>query len=353
MKSAKLLVSGLFIISLIFVCLISSTQGKTRNRIKLRDVKVMTLTHGQLTTGRRTRPAPQLQCIGGSNRCKFLPPVIQCYNRGTDGVDIQWECKADMDQNLRFNKIEVTCEGYDFPEDDYVLVGSCGLEYSIDSVDGKLHPETTHSFNPPPKQHYHQQQQSSSGSNFNQRTKPYRDPDAGFVIILAIIAGTMYLIWKHCIEAGSTRRHQQPPPPYPGRDTPSAPAPPPPPPGFKTDYTRMYPDVDNSGDSTTSSTPHSRERLGFWSGLSLGSLAGYFFGNRRQPTVTRTESPSSRGSSWSSWFSPRTSSGTGSTTRRRYRERTPSPEPTTFSSQSSPSSSGTKTASGFGGTSRR
>ena len=39
----------------------------------------------------------------------------------------QWECKADMDNSYRFGKVEVYCEGYDYPEDPYILRGSCGV----------------------------------------------------------------------------------------------------------------------------------------------------------------------------------------------------------------------------------
>jgi len=39
----------------------------------------------------------------------------------------QWECKSDMDNAFRFGEISVTCEGYDYPEDLYVLKGSCGV----------------------------------------------------------------------------------------------------------------------------------------------------------------------------------------------------------------------------------
>ena len=37
-----------------------------------------------------------------------------------------------MDNEYRFGKISVSCEGYDYPDDPYVLAGSCGLEYTID-----------------------------------------------------------------------------------------------------------------------------------------------------------------------------------------------------------------------------
>ena len=57
---------------------------------------------------------------------------FQCYNRGFDGQDVQWECKADMDNLYRFGSVEVVCEGYDYPDDPYILKGSCGLEYTLE-----------------------------------------------------------------------------------------------------------------------------------------------------------------------------------------------------------------------------
>ncbi|KAH7971222.1 hypothetical protein HPB49_020464 [Dermacentor silvarum] len=92
----------------------------------LKDVQVLTLRQGQYTTGRRSHPVPQLNCRGGSAGCQDQPAVVQCYNRGSDGRDAQWECKAEMKKTQKFGLIQVTCEGYDYPKDEYVLVGSCG-----------------------------------------------------------------------------------------------------------------------------------------------------------------------------------------------------------------------------------
>lgn len=39
----------------------------------------------------------------------------------------QWECKADMDSSYRFGDIAVNCEGYNNPDDPYILKGSCGV----------------------------------------------------------------------------------------------------------------------------------------------------------------------------------------------------------------------------------
>ena len=54
------------------------------------DVNVLTLHQGKMTNSRRTHAVPQLQCVGGSAGCSaFTPRVVQCYNRGSDGYDVQ------------------------------------------------------------------------------------------------------------------------------------------------------------------------------------------------------------------------------------------------------------------------
>merc|ERR1719153_447532 len=106
--------------------------GETYQKARLRDVQVLTLREGAMTTGRRSSPVPQLACVGGSGRGRGEPGVVQCYNRGWDGREVQWECKADMEGSVRFGKVEVVCEGYDYPEDEYILAGSCGLEYTLE-----------------------------------------------------------------------------------------------------------------------------------------------------------------------------------------------------------------------------
>ena len=46
-------------------------------------------------------------------------------------LHLQWECKTDMDSQYRFGEIAVSCEGYDYPDDPYVLKGSCGVRTVI------------------------------------------------------------------------------------------------------------------------------------------------------------------------------------------------------------------------------
>ena len=88
-----------------------------------------------MTNGRRSSPVPQLKCVGGTAGCHaFQPQVVQCINRGSDGYDVQWECKTDMDSAYRFGQIQVSCEGYDYPDDPYVLRGSCGVGRLVHTV---------------------------------------------------------------------------------------------------------------------------------------------------------------------------------------------------------------------------
>ena len=50
----------------------------------------------------------------------------------------QWECKTDMDNAFRLGEVTVICEGFDYPDDPYILKGSCGLEYTLDyTMEGK------------------------------------------------------------------------------------------------------------------------------------------------------------------------------------------------------------------------
>ena len=47
----------------------------------------------------------QLQCIGGTASGRFAPKVVQCYNRGFDGLDVQWECQADLPSEYQFGRV--------------------------------------------------------------------------------------------------------------------------------------------------------------------------------------------------------------------------------------------------------
>lgn len=47
------------------------------------------------------------------------------------GAYVQWECKAELDPIYQLRKIQVSCEGYEYTDDPYVLRGSCGVRYDM------------------------------------------------------------------------------------------------------------------------------------------------------------------------------------------------------------------------------
>ncbi|KAG8429524.1 hypothetical protein GDO86_019954 [Hymenochirus boettgeri] len=311
-------VGSVLILSL-FAFAIFQLQGvqgwNQQERTLLRDIQAITLYADRYTNGRRTAPVPQLKCIGGSAGCHtMIPQVVQCHNRGWDGIDVQWECKVDMDNSYRFGKVEVSCEGFDYPEDPYVLRGSCGLEYTLELTDeGQKRSQDRYS-------------SGSFGSNFFQgHSKSWNTQatsDGSGLIFLLVIAALAYGVYKLFLSGPSMQQHPQPDEyghEYQSQSHSSAP----PPPGFKSDFTGSSTGYGFSGNSASGTFPN--QGPGFWTGLGTGGLLGYLFGNRRaQPYQTHY---------FNNW-SGASDYGTSHTFR-------------------APHSSGVRTASGFGGTKRR
>ena len=99
--------------------------------IPINKVKELNLLHGNNTIGRRKNPIKQLTCEGWL--CfQYAPNKIKCNNVGTDGIDIKWNCYTNLDSKVKFGKLDVNCEGFDFPEDPNILIGSCGLTYTLE-----------------------------------------------------------------------------------------------------------------------------------------------------------------------------------------------------------------------------
>ncbi len=106
---------------------------KTNDAVLLSNVRSLTVQHGKQTTGRRSDPVPQLSCIGGNAKGHYEVDVMQCKNSGGeyDPEDIQWTCHASLPPEFKLGSTEVICEGYDSPDDQHVLKGSCGVEYRL------------------------------------------------------------------------------------------------------------------------------------------------------------------------------------------------------------------------------
>lgn len=310
------------------------TCTRYSDKVLLHDIEVLTLYHGRYTTGRRSSRVPQLKCTGGTAGCSaFIPEVVQCYNRGTDGAEVQWECKTDMDNAFRFGEISVTCEGYDYPDDPYVLKGSCGLEYSIDLT----------------KEGYARGYQSHDSHRWSDGKHSY----IGTVLMFIVICAILYFVYSQFLSG--TQRAGDAPPPY-SAD--------PPPPGFRPEYapppsggySSQY-GSSGYGSSGYGSSGYGFQSAnmgsgtfsqetgtgggGFWSGAATGGILGYLLGSSSSRQCYHQPYPDPAHSWGSSGFGSSShwgSSGWGSNH---------------GSSSSGSSSSGTRTASGFGGTKRR
>jgi hypothetical protein len=106
---------------------------KASNAILLSNVRSLTLRDGQETTHRRVSALPQLKCIGGNAKGLYDVDVMRCKNSGSeyDAEDISWTCQASLPPEFKLGSTDVICEGYDSPEDPFVLKGSCAVEYRL------------------------------------------------------------------------------------------------------------------------------------------------------------------------------------------------------------------------------
>ncbi|KAH0609676.1 uncharacterized protein H6S33_013162 [Morchella sextelata] len=97
----------------------------------------LTLRSDMMTKGRRVDPIPQLKCVGGDGMGRYEVDVMRCKNRGSDYGDenISWSCTADLPREFKLGATDVICEGYDSPDDNYILKGSCGVEYRLALTD--------------------------------------------------------------------------------------------------------------------------------------------------------------------------------------------------------------------------
>ncbi|KAJ7352732.1 Store-operated calcium entry-associated regulatory factor [Desmophyllum pertusum] len=305
----------------------------SNDKIRLSDVNVVTLHPGKMTNYRRTHPVPQLKCVGGTAGCSaFTPSVVQCYNRGSDGYDVQWECKTDMSSRYKFGEIAVSCEGYDYPDDPYVLKGSCGLEYTIDAVDRGGHYDDS----------YHSGYRDS-GHRDSYRNHYTRNSGSwlGSIIMFGIIALVAYYIYQRLTHDPSQHNNSS------GGYTQSSG---PPPPGFRPEYV--------PGDRATHSSSHTADAgtgagagagTGFWSGAATGGLLGYLFGGSGSRSAyynnhgyygpRHHQRGPGYGNGGSNWFGSNNSWSSGWTSGSSFR--------------GNPSSPSTRTTSGFGGTKRR
>ncbi|KAI0636136.1 hypothetical protein C8Q77DRAFT_1191736 [Trametes polyzona] len=241
------------------------------SRVRLDRIPSLIFYKDRLTASRRVPPIPQLTCIG--KPCNlYQPDVVRCVPLGGQDTDVAWKCEADLPEALRFGAVEVLCEGWNGPDDPYVLKGSCGLEYRLVQVPDSLRGSRANDPSYP----------SRFSRWFNDLSQ---DPTAAFFMLLwvAALGLILYSMISSCLRSrnpssASARTPRRPwwgPGSGPGwnwfpgthPDTPHDPPPP---------YSK------NPPPSTSSAQPGSGWRPGFWTGAALGGLGAYLFNNNNR-----------------------------------------------------------------------
>ncbi|OJD31582.1 uncharacterized protein BKCO1_460005 [Diplodia corticola] len=252
-------------------CGTAEAARNPKNSVLLSNVKSLTLRNGQKTSARRVSPIPQLTCIGGDAKGLYEVDVMRCKNAGADYDDenIQWTCQASLPEEFKLGSTDVVCEGYDSPDDPYILKGSCGVEYRLMLTSKGL------------DKYGHRKGSWGGGGG----SSGGDDVSQGISVLfwLIFLGVVIWMLFKACVVGGGNSRDpntwtgprfdgggggggggwggpgdDDPPPPY----TPRSPY----------NYGRKsYPstNADNQG-----------WRPGFWSGALGGAAAGYYAGNR-------------------------------------------------------------------------
>ncbi|GAB7347820.1 hypothetical protein MBLNU459_g5357t1 [Dothideomycetes sp. NU459] len=256
----------------------AAARKQPSNSVLLSNVKTLTLRKDAQTSARRVAAIPQLKNAGSDY----------------DENNVQWTCQASLPPEFKLGSTDVICEGYDSPDDPYILKGSCGVEYRLVLTEqGEA-------------KYGHREDHGQAPTTRSEKLMFY----GCLTFILSVIC---YGIWAEC--TGRNRRpganggggwgggwgggddDNDPPPPY----TPRA-----------------------SKWARSNQRNNQGWRPGFWSGTAAGAAAGYFAGNRanRQPDPQVGSSRwANRGSGGGRSSSPPSSSryestGFGGTTRR-------------------------------------
>jgi hypothetical protein len=118
------------------VCLAAAVQ-----KVRLMDIKTLHFERGMKTQGRRSPPVDQISEFPWVNGL-YIPDAVDCTNVGMgDDGDPVWECTdKNMPAMYAFKKVAVSCEGYENPEDPFILAGSCGFTYTLKSTAAATEP---------------------------------------------------------------------------------------------------------------------------------------------------------------------------------------------------------------------
>ena len=126
-KSFKTIIMIFTKMLIVMFCLTNMIQAEP-HKVLLSNIDAMVLNKEDMTTGRRAEPVAQLKC---TRNCYNTPDTVMCKNIGKSGSGPLWDCTATLADDVRFTRMDVSCEGFDNPNDPYILEGSCGLSYAL------------------------------------------------------------------------------------------------------------------------------------------------------------------------------------------------------------------------------
>lgn len=122
----------LFVILLLSLSFVSAARG----RVHMSDINAVTFTSGYRTRSRRGETYPQMQLDRHTPRAirRASPSSIQCYQQAYNAFngESHWECVADLPRGVKLGNFHISCEGYDYPGDEFVLDGSCAINYRLE-----------------------------------------------------------------------------------------------------------------------------------------------------------------------------------------------------------------------------
>ena len=133
--------SGMAMLSVCFSLLVACLVVVAKDVVKLhpdvmkwQDLKVLRLQNGNLTHG--SVPRPHLAASRGSSELNDVTCIVtgQAVKQKKNFPRLEWLCVPhEIPWTFKMDVERVTCECYDLCRDDYILIGSCSLEYSVSS----------------------------------------------------------------------------------------------------------------------------------------------------------------------------------------------------------------------------
>jgi len=263
---------ALFLLLLLLLSVLRADAQPHHDAVLANQVTGVLLHKGAYANARRTHRIAQLQCVGGAASGRWEPDTVACTKAFTDGRDTYWRCECpDMPDIYKFGTADVNCEGYNYPDDPYILRGSCALRYTLEFTEKGI---------------AEQQQQ------WQWRQRPHAPPAADGALAAtgidwesllwtAIIVGPvmLFMCFSWCTSWLSSAIFS--PLSWFSRFFASVQSYPAPPPSYDTTaygpaYTPIYPTTYNAAAPTP-------PRPGFWSGLLGGGLLGYLWNRWSTP----------------------------------------------------------------------